>query len=85
MVAVSVGTAVAGPFENAAAALERGDYATAKRIWQPLAEQGNAAAQYSLGNMYDSGRGTPQNYAEALKWYHKAAEQGYAKAQNNLG
>ena len=35
--------------------------------------------------MYNDGRGVPQNYAEAVKWYRLAAEQGYASAQNNLG
>ncbi len=50
-----------------------------------LAEQGNAAAQHTLGVMYSSGKGVPENYAEAVKWYRKAAAQGYAQAQNNLG
>jgi TPR repeat protein len=27
----------------------------------------------------------PQNYAEALEWFHKAADQGNAKAQHDLG
>ncbi len=35
--------------------------------------------------MYDKGRGVPQDYAEAMKWYRKAAEQGHAKAQLFLG
>jgi len=29
------------------------DYATALREWKPLAEQGNADAQFNLGVMYD--------------------------------
>ncbi len=35
--------------------------------------------------MYGKGLGVPQDFAEAVKWYHKAAEQGYAAAQYNLG
>ncbi len=35
--------------------------------------------------MYDNGRGVPQDYQEALKWYRLAAEQGNAIAQYNLG
>ncbi len=66
-------------------AMERGDYATAFKISLPLAEQGDAEAQYNLGSMYDEGLGVPQDYAEAVKWYRKAAEQGNAKAQNKLG
>ena len=35
--------------------------------------------------LYENGKGVPQDYAEALKWYHKAAEQGNAYSQNNVG
>ena len=52
---------------------------------KPLAEAGDATAQLELGNMYHDGRGVPQDYAEAVKWYRLAADQGVAKAQNNLG
>ena len=31
------------------------------------------------------GKGVPQDYAEAVKWYRLAAEQSYASAQSNLG
>jgi hypothetical protein len=37
MVAVLVGTAIAGPVEDAIAAYRRGDYATALRLLRPLA------------------------------------------------
>ncbi|HSG06069.1 MAG TPA: tetratricopeptide repeat protein [Nitrospiria bacterium] len=74
-----------GQFEDAVAAYERGDYATAYRLFQSLAEQGDAAAQYNLGLLYDKGKGAPQDYSEAVKWYQKAAEQGQAEAQYNLG
>ena len=49
------------------------------------ARQGNAAAQFNLGLMYDSGRGVRQDYTKAVQWYRKAAEQGVAEAQYNLG
>ena len=35
--------------------------------------------------MYATGRGVPQDDAEAIVWYRLAAEQGAASAQNNLG
>ncbi len=35
--------------------------------------------------MYDRGKGVPQDYQEAVRWYQKAAEQGHAWAQVNLG
>lgn len=75
-------SAAAGPFEDA---VRRGDYGMAMSLLRPLAEQGNAGAQYNLGAMYDHGYGVPQDYAGALTWYRKAAEQGYANAQFNIG
>ncbi|WP_143541459.1 tetratricopeptide repeat protein, partial [Rodentibacter genomosp. 1] len=66
-------------------AVKKGDYQTAFSLWKPLAEQGNAIAQFNLGSMYKKGRGVKQDYAEAVKWFTKAAEQGDAIAQFNLG
>jgi hypothetical protein len=39
----------AGPYEDAAAAYNGGDYAAALRLLRPLANQGNAGAQFNLG------------------------------------
>ena len=78
-------TANAAPIDDAFAAHQRGDYAQALKILRPLAAQGNALAQSSIGWMYFSGYGVTQNYQEAVKWYRLAAAQGNAEAQNNLG
>ena len=72
-------------FDAGVAAYLSGDYATALREWRPLAEQGDAWAQYNLGIMYDNGFGVAQDYAEAVTWYRLAAAQGNALAQNILG
>ena len=72
-------------FETGMDAYDREDYETALEIFQPLANQGYVPAQYSLGVMYQNGRGVIQNYTEAIKWYRKAANQGLDVAQNNLG
>jgi len=37
------------------------------------ADQGNARAQFNLGNMYNGGDGVVQNYVQAHKWYNLAA------------
>ena len=66
-------------------AYNNGDYATAFEEWTPLAEQGDADAQYNLAIMYDNGQGVLQDYQTAVKWYTLAAEQGLAKSQYNLG
>jgi TPR repeat protein len=72
-------------FEAGQLAYQRGDYATALKEWRPLAEQGDAGAQFDLGAMYHDGLGVTQDYAEAVKWYSKAAEQEDALAQFSLG
>ena len=61
-----------------------GDFATALRQWKPIAEQGDARAQFNLGLMHKNGEGVPQDYGEAVKWFRAAAEQGHDKAQFNL-
>jgi uncharacterized protein len=78
-------TAFAGPVEDAAAAYKRGDYATAMRLFRPLADEGDASAQVVLGFMYKRGQGAPQDYAAAVMWYRLAADQGDASAQADLG
>ena len=75
----------AAPFDDAVAAFKRGDYATALTLFTPLAQHGNAIAQYNLGAMYLGGIGVTQNFTEAAKWYRLAAEQGNATAQRDLG
>lgn len=60
------------------------DYREA-RYWREAAEQGDAEAQYHLGNSYENGFDVTKDVAEAVKWYRKAAEHGYADAQSYLG
>jgi TPR repeat protein len=74
----------AGPVEDAKAAYDRGDYATAIRLFRPLADQGYAEAQYNLGAIHFYGQGVLQDYAAAGTWFRKAADQGYAAAQYGL-
>jgi hypothetical protein len=75
----------AGPSEDAEAAYKNGDYATALRLSEELAQQGDAMAQSRLGLMYRNGHGVPQDDQQAVEWFRKAAEQGNAGAQANLG
>lgn len=60
----------------------------AEDIWQgvfsyqkKMAEHGHPEAQIKLGEMYEEGHGTEQNYDKARHWYLKAAEQGYSKGR----
>jgi uncharacterized protein len=86
MVACSLGTAAqAGPLQDAQAAYDRGKYAVALDLWQPLAEQGDPDAQTGLGNMYLGGYGVARDEASAMVWFRKAAEQGHANGRLSLG
>lgn len=86
-VAVLLGAAPvsAGDFKTGLSAYQKRDYATALREWTSIAEQGDADAQYNLGQMYRLGKGVMKDYAEAADWYYKAAKHGVADAQYNLG
>ena len=77
--------AFGGQFEDAQEALGRGDYATAYRLFKPLAQQGIPEAQFNLGLMYALGQGVQQDETEAAKWFRKAAEQGDPFAQSAIG
>jgi hypothetical protein len=76
--------AVAGLTEGYEA-LSRKDYATAINEYRPLAERGNAEAQYRIGRMYEFGKGYPPDKAQGIAWIRKAAEQNHADAQQELG
>jgi TPR repeat protein len=70
----------AGPSEDADAAMKRHDYKTALRLIRPLAEQGDANAQYNFGVFYDNGLGVPQDRIRAYMWLSLAAMQGRDRA-----
>ena len=72
-------------FQAGMDARNRGDFAKALREWRPLAEQGDARAQYYLGLLYENGDGVPQDYEKVREWYEKSAAQGEANAQFYLG
>ena len=72
-------------FDQGLTAFDRGEYADAARILRPLAEQGDARAQFLLGFMYRRGRGVPQDVAEAVKWFRRAADQNEASGLRFLG
>ncbi len=71
--------------EKGLAAYDVGDFETSLAECQPLAEEGNAMAQFCVGRLYANGFGVPMDDDLALKWYGRAAEQGYSEAQFNLG
>jgi len=77
--------AIAGPYEDGIAAFDAGQFATALALWMPLAEHGNAAAQFNVAVLYEKGLGVERDARVAAHWYLKAAEQGDADAQYSVG
>lgn len=80
---------LAGPahadFESGARAFAEHDYERARLEWLPIAEQGDANAQFSLGVMYSQGLGVAENLSEAVRWFRLAAVGGKSEAQFTLG
>jgi TPR repeat protein len=66
-------------------AWQRADYRGAVAAWRPLAEQGDADAQFNLGQAYRLGRGVPTNLAAAKTWFERSANQGHVDAETTLG
>jgi|GEM_PF-629901 len=61
------------------------DFASARVLCRPLAEDGLADAQFVLGRMYQNGEGVSRDARRAAEWYRRAAEQGHADARFDLG
>ena len=49
-------------------AMRTEDYAEALKQCSPLAKQGDAIAQFTIGFMYRNGKGVPQDYTETTRW-----------------
>ncbi len=64
---------------------EESSTAVSLRVWLGQAEQGDAAAQTRVGEIFEQGLGTTPDFAIAKLWYEKAANQDYTRAQVNLG
>ena len=66
-------------------AWSRGDYPAAVKEWRQPAIDGDADAQFNLGQAYKLGRGVPADLTQAEDWYRKAALQGHLQAEDNYG
>jgi len=78
-------SAVAEDIDDAVEAMRSGDFAEAYCIMRPLAESGDADAQYNIGWMYLNGYGLRVNDSLALEWWHKASGQGHTDASFSIG
>ena len=79
----SFGVGWSGDRQKGYDAYSKDDYTTALKELTPLAEEGDAIAQYWIGRMYGMGLGVLQDYNIAVKWTTLSAEQGLKEAQYN--
>jgi TPR repeat protein len=70
------GVAWAGPLEDGVKAYSKADYAKASRLLEPLAQNGDTDAQYTMAMMYQKGQGVTENKVNAYMWYALAARKG---------
>lgn len=85
MIFFAVSAAAQAGLQEGINAYRYGNFAVALKELKPLAEKGDAKAQWYLGNMYSDGNGVTQSHKKAASWYRKAAEQGNAAAQFSFG
>jgi hypothetical protein len=71
-------------YKNGTDAARAGDYDAAVMHWKPLADKGDAMAQFNLALMYHRGLGVKINEAKAVELYKKSAANGYPQAQEYL-
>lgn len=66
----------ADPLQEGARAYSQRDFGRALRLWAPLAQRGDGAAQFNLGRMYARGEGVHRDMPEAYKWFTLATMAG---------
>ncbi|HLA36203.1 MAG TPA: tetratricopeptide repeat protein [Rhodocyclaceae bacterium] len=74
----------ATPLDDAIKAIDAGRDAQAFQLLTPLANEGNAQAQYRLGILYYHGKGAPEDENLAIYWWKKAAAQGNSEAMFHI-
>lgn len=84
VLAVSSGSIISTSAVGEPVTYASGRYASVAAI-MARAQRGDPAAAARLGWLFSTGRGVPQNYYEAAKWYYRAATRGNSDAQFALG
>lgn len=73
------------PLADALRTLETGRHQQGVQMLTPLANGGNALAQYRLGMLYYHGQGIGEDEKMAIYWWKKAAAQGNVESMFQLG
>jgi cell division septation protein DedD len=86
MVVAAIATpGAAATVKDGVDAWQKGNYAAAVSIWQPLAESGDADAAFNLAQAYKLGRGVTADLGQAKTWYGKSAQAGHVQGAANYG
>lgn len=75
---------LADDYRDGIKAFDKKNYKKALEIFEPLAKEGDAVAQYNLGIMYSNGLGVGGNLKQGFKWLLRASYQGNEGAQSAL-
>jgi len=70
---------------RAKAAFEKGDYQTARKLYQGMADRGNNTAMLPLAVMCVKGQGGPVDNEAAVKWFRVMADKGDREGQYGMG
>lgn len=84
-VAKDLDNTAAKDLDDAVGAMRTGNFAVAYCIMRPLADSGDADAQYNIGWMYLNGYGLRIDDSLALEWWQKASQQGHTDASFSIG
>ncbi|MFQ5439531.1 MAG: tetratricopeptide repeat protein [Paracoccaceae bacterium] len=76
---------VSGRTQLALEAYRSGNIEKAARLWEKMARNGDARAQFNLGVLNLAGKASNASDSEAYKWMLKSARNGNAKAQYEVG
>lgn len=68
-------------YEEGLAAYQKNDYEKSLKVLRPLAEKGDARAQYLIGRQYQFGQAVKADRAEAFYWYKRAEAKGHVEAK----
>jgi len=79
-VASRAGAAGVDPFD----AYRRGEFASARAVWDAAAAAGDPSARFMLGYLAEAGLGAPWSARTAAGWYRAAADVGHAEAMWRL-
>ncbi len=79
-----VGSLWANGFGKGMKEYRKGNFKEAFKIWEPLANNGEAGVQYYVATLYYTGKGVKQDIKKAIELYKLSAKNGCALSVHKL-